>query len=107
MFFVLISWFFVFNIYEVKFNVEKHIENGFKTFEIYPKALNLLGFQVPFRKIGAKYELPEVSDDKIFIEIVENICSIKIDEGNVLDELNILCSTKYNLFPEKINLSLK
>lgn len=105
--FVFFAWVFVFNIYEVKFHVSKHVEGGKINFEISPKTLNLLGFRVPFRNVEARYELPENFDNKIPVTKKGNICGITIEDERVLNELYVICSTKYNLFPEKIKLVLK
>ena len=104
--FAFFAWMVVFSIYEVKFDAIKHLYNGKVNYEISPRALNLLGFRVPFRNVKAQYLVTQLSNCQISQRDQKVICR-GTSNNNDFYRADILCSTKFNLFPEMINLSFK
>lgn len=95
-----IFWMYLLNIYEVKFYIDKSELNGERVYRIYPKLLNSFGMQIPFRQVAAEYVIQENQKKLQNIKYAE---VLYISTKNQ-QKLEIICSTKFNLFPEKIIL---
>lgn len=95
-----IFWMYLLNIYEVKFNIDKSELNGERVYRIYPELLNSFGMQITFRTATADYEIISNRKNPRKIRSGKGL-SIKIDYK---ERVEIICSTKFNLFPEKIIL---
>lgn len=100
-------WYFIFNIYEVKYEIQLLETNsaGEKLFKIINKPINLLGKQVPFRKVDFDFEIlfgdslinlkTRKSKDELFF-------SAKGEKGNAAFKLKDIRS----LFPQRLELNL-
>lgn len=104
LFFVLfISWMYVFNVYEVKFVVSKSATKESNLVYVYPKLLNSFGMQIPFRKTEAEYKI-FVNRNNLKLVRTMDVLKLKFENQNSIE---LICSTKFNLFPEKLILFSK
>jgi len=99
-FLIFFIWLYFFNVYEVKFNQVKILKNKINYVRIYPVLLNSFGMKIPFRKTFA--------DFKILDSEKKNYKSLRLKELEARlyknQDVEIICTTKYNLFAEKIIL---
>jgi hypothetical protein len=107
LFTALISWMYIFNIYEVDIDINNKIirlgESNNSIIEIIP--LNSFGFKTPFRKVTPSVKFIEGSELVDITKKDNNRYSIhaKSDTGKVV----LLLESEYFLYPNKFTFLIK
>lgn len=100
-------WYFVFNIYEVKYEINfvKNLSDDNRLFEIENIPINLLGKKTPFRKLDFDYEIIEGGN---LIDIVpRNINSeLFFTTLHKKGRVTFILKTNLGLFPQRVEFDL-
>jgi flagellar basal body-associated protein FliL len=101
------TWYFLFNIYEVKckINIVKELQNGERLYEVKCLPLNLLGGKAPFRTLDLDFEIEE---GESLIEIDERKSSSELffTSSKKSGKVVLILMTKRSLFPQKLEFDL-
>lgn len=100
-------WYFVFNIYEVKFDIKylEKISSDRKKYEIVCSPINLLGKTVPYRRLNFDYEIEE-GIGLVEIQKRENKKELFLTSLNDSGIVVLIMKTKLSLFPQILKLDL-
>ena len=100
-------WYFIFNIYEVTYQVSfiKKINNNERLFEISIIPLNLIGNKVPFRKLDFDYELKQ-GENIIEIQKRKSNKDLFFIASKYEGKISFVLKTKLSLFSQRLDVDL-
>lgn len=92
---LFLSWFYIFNIYEVKIVLN---QADLLTYEILLIPLNSFGKKAPLRYVECPYEVANGKENIEFISQKNNSIIVKLIEENSPVRLNITTNKTQNIF---------
>lgn len=92
---LFLSWFYIFNIYEVKI-ILKELSSSNYDLELVP--LNSLGKRAPWRSIKYSYKIVEGKENIKKISESENVINLQLEDDSIQVKLEINTDKTQNIF---------
>lgn len=96
---LFLSWFYIFNIYEVKIIFKKFSSSNYDL-ELVP--LNSLGKRAPWRSIKYSYKIVEGKENIKKISESENVINLQLEDDSIQVKLEINTDKTQNIFQVEI-----
>jgi len=92
---LFLSWFYIFNIYEVKILL---LQSSSLNYELELIPLNSLGLNAPMRNVEFSYKIIDGKDNIGIISETDNLIKIKLINNNTPVKLEITTNRTQNIF---------
>ncbi len=105
---VFFLWQYVFQIYEVRFqlNSDVYFANEASEIKIVAVPLNSFGYKAPFRKVKTEYRI-EKGKDLVKVLLIDNKNGILILQTTLLSgEVEVIATTNKTIFPNIIRIKI-